>query len=69
MAFAKTYSNREAMRSYFDGLRADWEMAHYTVGEFVAHDDAEVFEFELGSGRITRTFPAAAGCEFIIACS
>jgi len=31
------------------------------------HDDAEVFEFELASGRVTRTFPTAAGCEFIIA--
>jgi len=40
MAFAKTYSNREAMRSYFDGLLADWEMIHYTVGEFVAQGDA-----------------------------
>jgi ketosteroid isomerase-like protein len=40
MAFAKTYSNREAMRGYFDGLLADWEMIHYTVGEFVAQGDA-----------------------------
>jgi len=31
------------------------------------HDDAEVFEFELETGRITRTFPTAAGCEFIVA--
>jgi len=31
------------------------------------HDDAEVFEFELATGRVTRTFPTAAGCEFIIA--
>jgi DNA-binding beta-propeller fold protein YncE len=31
------------------------------------HDDAEVFEFELASGRVTRTFPTAAGCEFIVA--
>ena len=31
------------------------------------HDDAEVFEFELSSGRVTRTFPTAAGCEFIVA--
>jgi DNA-binding beta-propeller fold protein YncE len=30
------------------------------------HDDAEVFEFELATGRITRTFPTAAGCEFIV---
>jgi DNA-binding beta-propeller fold protein YncE len=31
------------------------------------HDDAEVFEFELANGRVTRTFPTAAGCEFIVA--
>jgi YVTN family beta-propeller protein len=31
------------------------------------HDDAEVFEFELKSGRVTRTFATAAGCEFIVA--
>jgi DNA-binding beta-propeller fold protein YncE len=31
------------------------------------HDDAEVFEFELASGRVTRTFPTADGCEFIVA--
>jgi DNA-binding beta-propeller fold protein YncE len=31
------------------------------------HDDAEVFEFELATGRISRTFPTAAGCEFIVA--
>ena len=31
------------------------------------HDDAEVFEFELATGRVTRAFPTAAGCEFIVA--
>lgn len=31
------------------------------------HDDAEVCEFELATGRVTRTFPTAAGCEFILA--
>ena len=31
------------------------------------HDDAEVFEFELASGLVTRTFATAAGCEFIVA--
>jgi len=30
------------------------------------HDDAVVFEFELGSGRVTREFATAAGCEFIV---
>ena len=31
------------------------------------HDDAVVFEFDLASGQITRSFPTAAGCEFIVA--
>jgi len=31
------------------------------------HDDAEVFEFELASGHVTRTFATAAGCEFVVA--
>ena len=31
------------------------------------HDAAITMEFELGSGRVTRQFPTAAGCEFIIA--
>jgi DNA-binding beta-propeller fold protein YncE len=30
------------------------------------HDDAEVFEFDLSSGLVTRTFATAAGCEFIV---
>ena len=31
------------------------------------HDAAITLEFELASGRVTRQFPTAAGCEFIIA--
>ncbi len=31
------------------------------------HDAAITMEFELGSGRVTRQFATAAGCEFIIA--
>lgn len=31
------------------------------------HDDNEVWEFELATGKVTRTFPTAAGCEFIVA--
>jgi hypothetical protein len=33
------------------------------------HDDAVVYEFELASGRVTRKFETAAGCEFIVAYS
>jgi ketosteroid isomerase-like protein len=40
MAFARTYSNREALGGYFKGLLSEWEMIHYTVGEFVAQGDA-----------------------------
>jgi hypothetical protein len=31
------------------------------------HDDAVVYEFELATGHLTRTFETAAGCEFIVA--
>ena len=31
------------------------------------HDDAAVFEFELATGRVTREFATAAGCEFVVA--
>ncbi len=30
------------------------------------HDDAVVLEFELATGRLTRDFATAAGCEFIV---
>ncbi|MEA2904989.1 MAG: uncharacterized protein QOG83_3513 [Alphaproteobacteria bacterium] len=40
MTFAANYNNRQALRGYFDGLLADWEMIHYTVDEFVAQGDA-----------------------------
>jgi DNA-binding beta-propeller fold protein YncE len=44
------------------GFAADGKHAY-----LCCHDDAVVFEFELASGRVTRTFPTAAGCEFIVA--
>jgi DNA-binding beta-propeller fold protein YncE len=44
------------------GFAADGKHAY-----LCCHDDAEVFEFELATGRVTRTFPTAAGCEFIVA--
>jgi hypothetical protein len=46
------------------GFAADGRHAY-----LCCHDDAIVLEFELASGRITRQFPTAAGCEFIIAYS
>ncbi len=44
------------------GFAADGKHAY-----LCCHDDAVVLEFELGSGRVTRSFPTAAGCEFIVA--
>jgi DNA-binding beta-propeller fold protein YncE len=44
------------------GFAADGKHAY-----LCCHDDADVFEFELATGRVTRTFPTAAGCEFIVA--
>ena len=44
------------------GFAADAQHAY-----LCCHDDALGYEFELASGRVTRTFPTAAGCEFIVA--
>ena len=43
------------------GFAADGEHAY-----LCCHDAAITLEFELASGRITRQFPTAAGCEFIV---
>ena len=40
LTYLRSYDNRAALRGYFDGLLADWEMIHYTVDEFVAQGDA-----------------------------
>jgi ketosteroid isomerase-like protein len=42
MQFATTYSNRDALRGYFEGLLSDWEMIHYTVDEYIAQGDTVV---------------------------
>jgi DNA-binding beta-propeller fold protein YncE len=44
------------------GFAADGKHAYVCC-----HDAALVCEFELASGRIVRSFPTAAGCEFIVA--
>jgi DNA-binding beta-propeller fold protein YncE len=44
------------------GFAADGRHAY-----LCCHDAAIALEFELSSGRVTRQFPAAAGCEFVIA--
>ena len=42
MAFATDYDNKQKLKSYFDGLRMDWEMIHFTVDEFIAQNDSVV---------------------------
>jgi uncharacterized protein len=37
--FLRSYSNRAALADYFAGIKADWEMIHFTVDEFVAEGD------------------------------
>lgn len=46
------------------GFAADGRHAY-----LCCHDAAVVLEFELATGRVTRQFPTAAGCEFVIAYS
>jgi DNA-binding beta-propeller fold protein YncE len=43
------------------GFAADGKHAY-----LCCHDAAVTLEFELESGRVTRQFPTAAGCEFVI---
>jgi uncharacterized protein len=42
MTFATSYDSRAALKNYFDGLRAEWEMIHFTMNEFVAEGEAVV---------------------------
>jgi ketosteroid isomerase-like protein len=42
MQFATSYNNGLALRSYFEGLLAEWEMIHFTVDEFVVEGEAVV---------------------------
>lgn len=44
------------------GFAADGEHAY-----LCCHDDAVVLEFALATGRVTRQFETASGCEFVIA--
>jgi DNA-binding beta-propeller fold protein YncE len=46
------------------GFAADGKHAY-----LCCHDAAITLEFELSSGRVTRKFPTAAGCEFVISYS
>jgi ketosteroid isomerase-like protein len=40
--YLATYSNRNALREYFNGLTRDWEMIHYDAEHFVAQGDRVV---------------------------
>jgi ketosteroid isomerase-like protein len=42
MQFAADYDSRAALRSYFDGLLAEWEMIHFSMNEFIADGDMVV---------------------------
>jgi ketosteroid isomerase-like protein len=42
MQFAASYDSGLALKKYFEGLLADWEMIHFTVQEFVAQGEAVV---------------------------
>lgn len=42
MQFATSYTSGNALRSYFEGLLAEWEMIHFTVDEFVAEGETVV---------------------------
>ncbi len=55
-----TFPTRKAPMGF--GFAADGKHAY-----LCCHDDALVCEFDLASGRLTRNFATAAGCEFIVA--
>jgi ketosteroid isomerase-like protein len=40
LAFATTYSNKQALGAYFDGLLESWDMLHFTPHEFIVQGDA-----------------------------
>jgi DNA-binding beta-propeller fold protein YncE len=54
------FATRKAPMGF--GFAADGAHAY-----ICCHDDAVVCEFELTSGRLTRSFATASGCEFIVA--
>jgi len=47
MAFAHSYNGAAALKHYFDGLLAEWEMIHYTMYEFVSEGDVVVARGEV----------------------
>ncbi|MCK1422349.1 nuclear transport factor 2 family protein [Bradyrhizobium sp. 182] len=58
--FARRYDDRTELRSYFDGLLADWSMEYYTMNEYVAQGDAVVARGECAwtnkkTGKVAQT--------------
>jgi ketosteroid isomerase-like protein len=42
MPFTAPIKRKEALKTYFDGLLADWSMIHYTIDHYVAEGDSVV---------------------------
>ena len=42
VAYLTNYTNKEALRSYFDGIAKNWTMIHFTVTEYIAQGDVVV---------------------------
>jgi len=55
MAFATSYDSRAALKSYFDGLRAEWEMIHF-------HDE-RIYRRRGRGGRARLSLGATNGLE------
>jgi uncharacterized protein len=42
VAYMTSYDQRQALRSYFEGLAKNWTMIHFTVDEYIAQGDVVV---------------------------
>jgi ketosteroid isomerase-like protein len=42
VAFTTSYTNKQALKGYFDGLLSGWDMIHYTTDEFIAQGESVV---------------------------
>jgi ketosteroid isomerase-like protein len=40
--FTTTYTSKQALKAYFAGLLAGWEMLHYTADEYIAQGESVV---------------------------
>ena len=58
--FTKDRSSKDSVRSYFEGLGADWEMLHYSPEEYIVEGDRVVMRGHCGwrhrrSGKAVET--------------